>query len=36
MKSNPKAVLGLMLLAGILTGGRARAEDAAHTCDVPA
>jgi hypothetical protein len=36
MKSNPKAVLGLMLLAGILTGGRARAEDAAQSCDVPA
>jgi hypothetical protein len=36
MKSNPKAVLGLMLLAGVLTGGRARAEDAAQSCDVPA
>jgi hypothetical protein len=36
MKSNPMAVLGLMLLAGVLTGGRARAEDAAQSCDVPA
>jgi hypothetical protein len=36
MKSNPKAVLGLLLLAGVLTGGRARAEDAAQSCDVPA
>jgi hypothetical protein len=36
MKSNPKAVLGLMLFAGLLTGAIARAEDAAPSCDVPA
>ena len=36
MKSNPKAVLGLTLLAGLLTGAIARAEDAAPSCDVPA
>jgi hypothetical protein len=36
MKSNPKAVLGLTLLAGLLTGAIAHAEDAAPSCDVPA
>jgi hypothetical protein len=36
MKSNPKAVLGLTLLAGLLAGAVARAEDAAPSCDVPA
>ena len=36
MKSNPKAVLGLTLLAGLLTGAIACAEDAAPSCDVPA
>jgi hypothetical protein len=35
MKSNPKAVLGLTLLAGLLTGAVAHAEDAAQSCDVP-
>ena len=36
MKSNPMAVLGLMLLAGVLAGAPARAEDtAAPSCDVP-
>ncbi len=36
MKSNPKAVLGLMLVAGLLTGVLAHAEDASPSCDVPA
>ncbi|HEY5129060.1 MAG TPA: GDSL-type esterase/lipase family protein [Bradyrhizobium sp.] len=35
MKSNSGAILGLML-AGVLTAGPARAEDAAQSCDVPA
>jgi hypothetical protein len=36
MQSNRKAVLGLTLLAGLLTGAVARAEDAVPSCDVPA
>jgi hypothetical protein len=41
MKSGSRTLLGLALLAGIstagiLTAGLAHAEDAAHTCDVPA
>jgi hypothetical protein len=41
MKSGSRTLLGLALLAGIstagiFTAGLARAEDAAHTCDVPA
>jgi hypothetical protein len=36
MKSNSAAVLGLTLLAGVLTAASARAEDAAPACDVPA
>jgi hypothetical protein len=36
MKSDPMALLGLMLLAGLSTVAPARAEDAAQTCDVPA
>ena len=36
MKSNPGAVLGLTLLAGLLAAAPARAEDAPRTCDVPA
>jgi hypothetical protein len=36
MKSSSGAVLGLILLAGFLTGAPARAEDAAPSCDVPA
>jgi hypothetical protein len=36
MKSNPGAILGLALLAGLLTAAPARAEDAPpQTCDVP-
>lgn len=35
MKSNPGAVLGLTLLAGLLAAVSARAEDAPQTCDVP-
>jgi hypothetical protein len=35
MKSNSGAVLGLTLLAGLLTGASARAEDAVQICDVP-
>ena len=36
MKSNPGAVLGLTLLAGLLAAAPARAEDAPRSCDVPA
>ena len=36
MKSNPGAVLGLTLLAGLLAAATARAEDAPQSCDVPA
>ncbi|HEV7635067.1 MAG TPA: SGNH/GDSL hydrolase family protein [Bradyrhizobium sp.] len=36
MKSKPGAVLGLTLLAGLLAGAPARAEDAPQSCDVPA
>lgn len=36
MKSNPGAVLGLTLLAGLLAAVPARAEDAPHNCEVPA
>jgi hypothetical protein len=36
MRSNPVVALGLMLIAGVLTGRSARAEDAAPACDVPA
>jgi hypothetical protein len=36
MKSNSGAILGLTLLAGVLTAAPARAEDAAQSCDVPA
>ena len=36
MKSKPAAVLGLTLLAGLLAGAPARAEDAHQSCDVPA
>jgi hypothetical protein len=36
MKSNSRSVLGLMLMAGLLTATFARAEDAAPNCDVPA
>ncbi len=36
MQSNRKAVLGLTILAGLLTGAVARAEDAVPSCDVPA
>ena len=36
MKSNSGAILGLMLLAGLLTAAPARAEDAPASCDVPA
>jgi hypothetical protein len=36
MKSNSGAVLGLTLLAVLLTAAPARAEDAAPACDVPA
>lgn len=36
MKSNSASVLGLMLLACCLSAAPARAEDAAHNCDVPA
>jgi GDSL-like lipase/acylhydrolase family protein len=35
MKSNPGAVLGVMLLAGHLTAAPARAEDAPASCEVP-
>jgi GDSL-like Lipase/Acylhydrolase family len=36
MKSNPGAVLGVVLLAGLLTAAPARAEDAPASCEVPA
>jgi hypothetical protein len=36
MRSNFGALLGLTLLAGCLTAGLARAEDAPQTCEVPA
>ncbi|HEY2212337.1 MAG TPA: SGNH/GDSL hydrolase family protein [Bradyrhizobium sp.] len=36
MKSNSGAILGLTLLAGLLTAAPARAEDAPQTCAVPA
>ncbi len=36
MQSNRKAVLGLTLLAGLLAGAVARADDVAPSCDVPA
>jgi hypothetical protein len=35
MKSNSGVVLGLTLLAGILTAAPARAEDVAQSCEVP-
>jgi hypothetical protein len=35
MKSNSGTILGLMLLAGILTAAPARAEDAVQSCEVP-
>ena len=36
MKSNAAAILGLVILAGCLTAPPARAEDAPHSCEVPA
>ena len=36
MKSNSGAILGLTLLAGLLTAAPARAEDAPQSCEVPA
>jgi hypothetical protein len=36
MRSNSGAVLGLTLLAGVLTAAPARAEDAPPSCEVPA
>ena len=36
MKSNSGAILGLAMLAGLLTAASARAEDAPASCDVPA
>jgi hypothetical protein len=36
MKSNSEAILGLTLLAGLLTAAAARAEDAPQSCEVPA
>src|SRR6266404_9548061 len=36
MKSNSGVVLGLILLAGLLTAAPARAEDAPQSCEVPA
>jgi hypothetical protein len=36
MKSNPGAVLGVLMLAGLLTAAPARAEDAPASCEVPA
>ena len=36
MKSNSGAVLGLTMLAGLLTAAPARAEDAPQSCEVPA
>src|ERR1700737_4152831 len=36
MKSNSGAILGLTLLAGLLTAAPARVEDASQSCEVPA
>src|SRR6266852_6657071 len=36
MKSNSGVILGLTLLAGLLTAAAARAEDAPQSCEVPA
>ncbi len=36
MKSNPGPILGLAMLAGLLTVAPARAEDAPQSCEVPA
>jgi lysophospholipase L1-like esterase len=36
MKSNSGVILGLMMLAGLLTAAAARAEDAPQSCEVPA
>ena len=36
MKSDSRAILGLTLLAGLLTAAPMRAEDAAQRCEVPA
>src|ERR1700688_4753412 len=36
MKSNSGVILGLILLAGLLTAVPARAEDAPQSCEVPA
>jgi len=36
MKSNSGVILGLILLAGLLTAAPARAEDAPRSCEVPA
>ena len=36
MKSNPRAILALTILAGLFTAVHARAEDAPQSCDVPA
>jgi hypothetical protein len=36
MRSNPGFVVGLMMLAGVLTAAPARAEDSPTTCEVPA
>jgi len=35
MKSNSGAILGLILLAGLMTAAPARAEEAPQTCEVP-
>jgi len=35
MKSNSGAILGLILLTGLMTAAPARAEDAPQTCEVP-
>lgn len=35
MKSNSGVILGLILLAGLMTAAPARAEDAPQTCEVP-
>ena len=36
MKSNSGFILGLMMLAGVLTAAPVRAEDASQICDIPA
>jgi hypothetical protein len=36
MQSNPGIVVGLMMLAGLLTAAPVRAEDSPKTCEVPA